>query len=124
MNIFLVAMSEVEVSDKIIWIKFLSNKLSDLFISLKSLFIGRIEKLILCTSDKKNKVIFERDKVMSISYDKEEYLFLLNEYNIESIECLIIDFWLQIAFPSQHLDMELNLIGDNAKYDCIFQVEI
>ena len=123
MSIYFIALNDVEIVDNMIWIKILLNKLSDVLIGLRALYTKKIEKLILVTFDKKSKVVFYFDKIMCVSSNQTDYIFQLNNHNVESLESIIIDFLLQIAFPDQHLDIELMLLEKNYKYDCVFEIQ-
>ena len=124
MKRYIVALSELQMQDRLLLMKWNESHLSEILIGLRALDAGKIDRLTLAPSDgsAKCKVIFTADGIMQALCDGKRCDFRLNENHFSAIEGLLLDFLLESAFEGEHLDLELPLAETGILYDCVIGI--
>lgn len=124
MKRYIVALSELQMQDRLLLMKWNESHLSEILIGLRALDAGKIDRLTLAPSDgsAKCKVIFTADGIMQALCDGKRCDFRLNDNHFSAIEGLLLDFLLESAFEGEHLDLELPLAETGILYDCVIGI--
>ena len=116
------AISSITIKDNIIEISIQKDSIVDVFIGINALSASKIEKLCLFTNQYIDRLTFSQNLCMHIKTNKYNLSFCLEEHQFDSLYSLILDFINGLAFPEQHIDIELIEYNTKSSYDCCIKV--